>query len=135
MHCIKYHADSFHFNHYIVIKEWKFLQSCLLIQVVQIFLGSGIHYDGSTVLRNSSHPLDMELYSDLKSDQDSEVGISIKNNLEVLCTIKIHFNHTLYITLHTCPWLYLEKKKMCMENEFDNYSLGLSLQLRSKSTF
>ena len=65
-------------------KDWKPLESSFLVQVVQLFIGSDIQFDGQITLKNSSEPSDMECYSDSELDQDSEVEISIDNSLEVI---------------------------------------------------
>ena len=65
-------------------KDWKPLESSFLVQVVQLFIGSDIQFDGQITLKNSSEPSDMECYSDSELDQDSEVEISIDSSSEVI---------------------------------------------------
>ena len=67
-----------------IIKDRKPLESSFLVQVVQLFIGSDIQFDGKVTLKNSSEPSDMESYSDSELDQDSEVEISIDNSSEVI---------------------------------------------------
>ena len=54
------------------------------MQILQLYLGSDISFDGQVALNKSLQPSNMDYYSESELDHDSEVEILVDNNSEVI---------------------------------------------------
>ena len=62
----------------------KFFTLIFQSQVLQLFLGSEIHFDGPETLNNVTWPSNMEQYSESEFNEDSDVEISIDHSSKVI---------------------------------------------------